>query len=377
MFFYLSFLRPPPTQSNVAKPVIVTPQIANDLRTETFLLPQDIYYSWIPISSTELGYNMTGASRPIKLTTWRPENAYKPIQVPPPQRARAGQRYSLALSAKPEPSYVNLQLLENTVFPVISMPISFTSGDSNSSKQEKIERLYCFAINIVGKEERTCLRITEQTSFDLDKKIWDSGIGLSGWLIDFFSSTDDGVHPHLKANLLQKKSLNVIELGAGTGMVSTTLGALRSSITDTEGAPINDIFVVSDLPSAQPLLSHNLIQNAHNMPQKSMQAEVLDWDNQSLPESITGTHFDLVVMADVTYNTASFPSLLRTVSHLLDQHSTPSTLVLLGYKQRDIAERSLFNLMKDGQPRVELYQVGESTGMGGEPVEVWLGQRGV
>lgn len=35
MFFYLSFLRPPPrTVSANAKDVLITPQIANDLRTE-------------------------------------------------------------------------------------------------------------------------------------------------------------------------------------------------------------------------------------------------------------------------------------------------------------------------------------------------------
>jgi hypothetical protein len=34
MYFYLSFLRPPPVSSPVGKPIVFTPQVANDLRTE-------------------------------------------------------------------------------------------------------------------------------------------------------------------------------------------------------------------------------------------------------------------------------------------------------------------------------------------------------
>jgi hypothetical protein len=34
MFFYVSFLRPPPRICPISKPVTFTPQVANDLRTE-------------------------------------------------------------------------------------------------------------------------------------------------------------------------------------------------------------------------------------------------------------------------------------------------------------------------------------------------------
>jgi hypothetical protein len=80
-------------------------------------------------------------------------------------------------------------------------------------------------------------------------------------------------------------------------------------------------------------------------------------------------------MADVTYNTASFPSLLRTLAKLLDNSAHASPWVILGYKERDIAERALFDLIKDDPIRVKLVKVGESPGMGGAPVEIWIGQR--
>lgn len=34
MFYYLSFLRPPPVSSPVNEQLVLTPQVANDLRTE-------------------------------------------------------------------------------------------------------------------------------------------------------------------------------------------------------------------------------------------------------------------------------------------------------------------------------------------------------
>lgn len=34
MYYYLSFLRPPPKTASAADGITITPQIANDLRTE-------------------------------------------------------------------------------------------------------------------------------------------------------------------------------------------------------------------------------------------------------------------------------------------------------------------------------------------------------
>ena len=76
-------------------------------------------------------------------------------------------------------------------------------------------------------------------------------------------------------------------------------------------------------------------------------------------------------MADVTYNTASFPSLVHTVSRL-SRLGTKPPLILLGYKERDAAERTLWDLMKD--VGIDLTRVGERVDAGGAPVEVWIGK---
>ena len=104
-------------------------------------------------------------------------------------------------------------------------------------------------------------------------------------------------------------------------------------------------------------------------------------------------------MADVTYNTSSFPALLRTLASLLalsaahhhhvaiadgadnddgpgsqERHDGP--LVLLAYKERDPAERQLWDMMaRDSEMGVVLECVGKQAGAGGLPVEIWLGKR--
>lgn len=79
-------------------------------------------------------------------------------------------------------------------------------------------------------------------------------------------------------------------------------------------------------------------------------------------------------LADVTYNTASFPSLIRTLQTLIRRgdpnENKKSPLVVLGYKERDAAERSLWDMAAG--IGVALEKVDERQGAGGNPVEIWL-----
>ena len=73
-------------------------------------------------------------------------------------------------------------------------------------------------------------------------------------------------------------------------------------------------------------------------------------------------------MADVTYNTASFPALVRTLSSIMNQ--VPRPAILLGYKERDPAERNLWSMAKD--VGIEFTKVDEIVGAGGVPMEIWI-----
>lgn len=223
MFFYISFLRPPPIQAAPAGTILITPQISNDLRTEPYEASQDIFYSWTPYPQAGPGTTSTATfglktTKPSKLTTYRNVSAYKEIPVPVPPSVREGQQWQLILS--PSAGTVPLQpnctidmrdpAVGNAVLPVISMPIIFSAKGSRGhvKKQERIERLYRISSSIgadeIASEAASTreLKVTEQITFDLDKvsqyrpvtclknevpyqKVWDSGIGLSSWLVDF------------------------------------------------------------------------------------------------------------------------------------------------------------------------------------------------
>ncbi|KAJ3755575.1 putative methyltransferase-domain-containing protein [Lentinula raphanica] len=378
MFYYVSFLRPPPLQVLPSSSVIIVPQIANDLRTELYEGSQDIFYSWSLASSG----NSINATKPARLTTWRQTNAYKEIAVPLPPGVRDGQSWRLSLSPEPLHTPIDFKFgsrLGELPFPVMSMPITFTRNARNElKKQESIERHYrlTFARDVQRSSEADhTLKIIEQTSFDLDKKIWDSGIGLSSWIVSLANNTEPGIHENrtliaqLRDALFNPTSTGkIIELGAGTGIVSLTLGVLRSSHLQ---------HITSSLTaSAMPLLEHNISLNSHLFarPADLPKAEVLDWDAE-LPSSthaLRGT-LDAIVMADVTYNTASFQALIRTLSNFINLNPVDKPpLILLAYKERDVTERSLWMMAEE--INIHFENVGERLGAGGAPVEVWIGQ---
>jgi hypothetical protein len=173
----------------------------------------------------------------------------------------------------------------------------------------------------------------------------------------------------------------IIELGAGTGIVSLVLAALRSS--DTCTAHETRIFS-TDLLSSMELMNYNIHANTALYPNCPPTTLPLDWDEEELPEAVRDIRggFDLVVMADVAYNTSSFPALLSTLTSLLalSDHDDDAAagarepLVLLAYKERDPGERRLWDMMMS-DVGVALEQVGSEAGAGGAPVEIWMGKR--
>lgn len=139
------------------------------------------------------------------------------------------------------------------------------------------------------------------------------------------------------------------------------------------------------------LISHNITANRKFYPSVIPQSFVLDWDEDKLPVEIEGRidvvmcfllylfsdrailsdHFCLPSrMADVTYNVASFPSLIATLRRLCNAASTPPVF-LLAYKERDPAERILWDMAHEiGIGFVEVERI---KGAGATPIEIHLG----
>lgn len=172
MYFYISFLRPPPLNGPLSGSISITPQVANDLRTEPFEGAQDIYYSWCPTDVSASAVSQI--TKPLKLTTWRQSNAYKELPVPLPPGVREGQTWRLILTphTQSRPYAIDLkgyQLGKTGPLPVVSMPIFCSSRHSKmlaGIKQEQIERIYRLPI---PSNEDKFITVREQTSYDLDK----------------------------------------------------------------------------------------------------------------------------------------------------------------------------------------------------------------
>ena len=206
MFFYFSFLRTPPQSTLQSSSVVFTPQVTNDLRTEPFPTSIDIFYWWI--SSTP--EKVTRLSEPAKLTTWRQENAYKPLQIPPPSKILIGAAGAattttgidcnlvLAPASIVTSSIIDLRDPEigRVPLPVCSLPIRISvapqqqrrrdgaasSASTKSPKQEAITRTF----RLFGEGDATPLmQIKETVSFDLDKVTeFLAAISLCVWGVD-------------------------------------------------------------------------------------------------------------------------------------------------------------------------------------------------
>lgn len=178
MFYYISFLRPPPLQASLSGSISITPQVANDLRTELLTDEQEIFYAWSYVSTSQDQLNrLPIISKPQKLTIWRQSSAYKDISVPFPPSIREGQYCRLILSSHAEraPHVIDLSApaLGERPLPVVSLPTLFSSRSAKGKartttieKQEQVERIYMVSLN---SEREIFLTIREQTSFDLDK----------------------------------------------------------------------------------------------------------------------------------------------------------------------------------------------------------------
>lgn len=171
MYYYLSFLRPPPTEvSSIVGCVTITPQIANDLRTEPCTGAIDIFYSWALCNTPENALYVSKTTKPIKLTTWSSSSTYKELKVPLPSTARPGTSWRLVLSSSTTPRHHLIPLFDEELgpspLPVISMPVLVTrSSTSKHGKQDEIERVFALSSH----DAQFPLVIREQTSFDLDK----------------------------------------------------------------------------------------------------------------------------------------------------------------------------------------------------------------
>lgn len=158
----------------------------------------------------------------------------------------------------------------------------------------------------------------------------DAGVILSALLHEMTqpSVNSPKALPVLGTLLNSASPLSVLELGTGCAIVSTTVAHSVPSARVT----------ATDLPEAAETAKSNLQQvgNASYVD--------LDW-SEPLPQVVASDRFDLVLVADCTYNPDVVPHLVTTLAKLIK--ITPEVLICLAMKVRHESEAVFFDLMKE------------------------------
>ncbi|KAM6447327.1 protein-lysine methyltransferase METTL21C isoform 2-T2 [Liasis olivaceus] len=117
-------------------------------------------------------------------------------------------------------------------------------------------------------------------------------------------------------NLKEKK---VLEIGAGTGLLSIVASILGAFVTAT------------DLPEVLENLEFNITRNVRNLDVHKPEIRKLVW-GENLPEDFPKTthHYDYILATDVVYHHTALDSLLATMHYLCQ----PGTILVWGNKFR-------------------------------------------
>ncbi|XP_067310614.1 protein-lysine methyltransferase METTL21D [Pseudorasbora parva] len=181
-----------------------------------------------------------------------------------------------------------------------------------------------YFVREIEKNDGSVLRMYQCSKGDVGCVVWDAAIVLSKYLeTEQFCSVQSGVS--------MWSSMNVIELGAGTGLVGLVAATLGANVT------------VTDLEDLQPLLKLNIEKNQHLIHTGSITAKVLKWGG-SVKDFLPHPHY--ILMADCIYYEQSVEPLVETLKLL----AGPETCIICCYEQRTVGvnpeiEKRFFKLL--------------------------------
>ncbi|KAH6894481.1 putative methyltransferase-domain-containing protein [Thelonectria olida] len=238
------------------------------------------------------------------------------------------------------------------------MPAWVSLGASNEATDVSMRRLQ-LRDSPVG---YVYVEVEEEIGESIARHVWDAGVvalcAIAG--IDALPDHESSQNPcmqALKGVLNSQKSINILELGCGVGILGVGLGAVFPRIATGECK-----ILMTDLPEAEARARSNIDRirpqiSETGESQVQMLYENLDWEDarqgrfghlaQSRP-------WDLVMLSDCTYNVDMLPALVETLSaiHLANLRHVPvgepfTTKVFLATKPRHASERALFDLMEN------------------------------
>ncbi|KAI9841214.1 MAG: hypothetical protein M1837_000941 [Sclerophora amabilis] len=176
------------------------------------------------------------------------------------------------------------------------------------------------------------LSICEDTGDSIARHVWDAGVMLTAYLSQC-AAHQRRVLPILEQlfEAIGRKQLNVIELGSGCGIVGIGLA---------QAVP-NCNVLMTDLAEGEELIRTNL-SRMRAAAGSAAEFMVLDWEVELSP-LVPRTVFDLIVLADCTYNPSSAAGLVKTLVSLL--RMSPKASIVAAMKVRHPSEAVFFDLM--------------------------------
>eukprot|EP00112_Aurelia_sp_Birch-Aquarium-sp1_P015589 Seg347.3 transcript_id=Seg347.3/GoldUCD/mRNA.D3Y31 product="Protein-lysine methyltransferase METTL21D" protein_id=Seg347.3/GoldUCD/D3Y31 len=149
------------------------------------------------------------------------------------------------------------------------------------------------------------LEIYQELEGDVGCVVWDAAIALAKYI--------DGECFRKKEKFHGGK--NVLELGAGTGIVGLAAATAGASVT------------ITDLAEFVKLMQMNIDHNAKNTKMGNIKAAELKWGKDL---NKFQSHYDYILMADLIYYEQSIMPLVATMNVL----SSKETLILMSYEER-------------------------------------------
>jgi len=264
----------------------------------------------------------TGAALATQQIQWAGYEREVKVNFPAPPSLSRHKVVVTPFDASPSTNFL-ARFLDGNIAHIVGVETEVFSNET-CTHQDAVYRRF--------RSPTSLITIAEQTGETIIRHVWDAGVILSA----AFSYHQLSVLPQALRTFSQPfadttRPVRVLELGAGVGILGICIALAFPHAK----------VVITDLLDAQALVEENIRLNASQRPDLAQNASfrVLDWEKHPYPEWTRTETFDLIVMADVTYNTATFEALANTLEHLLTTGSSAARVICCGKRRHDEEEQ--------------------------------------
>jgi hypothetical protein len=247
------------------------------------------------------------------------------------------------------------------------MPLWIELNHDEADIEVSLRRIFLFRAT----GQKGYVELEEEIGESIAKHIWDAGVVAicaiaESWTLPMPTDTEPSGLKALKKLFSGPKSMHVLELGCGVGILGGGLSAIMPKMRPPPSRRCT--ILMTDLEEAESRTKSNMsrILQAHKeklsrTPPVKLLYENLDWEEGRKGEfgPKTQSHrWDLVMLSDCTYNVDMLPALVETLSALHTMNMAhaaasssssgeqpQSTKVFLTTKPRHASEEALFDLL--------------------------------